>query len=159
MAYDIDPVRGVVRHYNTRAVDESRGGVEQQDGRVKTIEYVITPDFLPTYAEDGGLTISIPAGAAIVDVYLDVEEDFTTDGGSATLDVGLYQEDGTVIDADGLIAAAAEGDLVEGARITGDGALVGARIGSEAGQVTVEPSEDLTGGEARLLVRYTPSKG
>lgn len=159
MAYDIDPIRGVARHYNTRAVDESRGGVEQADGRVKTLEYVITPDFLPTYAQDGGLTVSIPAGAAIVDAYLDVEASFTTTGGTGTVNVGLYQEDGTVIDADGLIAAATEASLVAGARITGAGALVGARIGAAAGQVTVTPSAALTGGEGRLLIRYTPGKG
>jgi len=156
MSYDIDPIRGVVRHYNERAIDETRGGVEQSDGRVKTLEFVFDYTDLPESAEDGGLTVSIPAGAAILDCYLDVEADFTTSGGSGTVDVGLEQADGTAIDVDGLIAAAAEADLTAGARITGAGALVGERIGANAGQVAVAPSASLTAGEGRLLVRYQP---
>lgn len=155
MSYDIDPIRGVVRHYNTRVVDETRGGVEQSDGRVQTLEYVFTYDNLPTYAEDGQLTVSIPAGAAIVDCYLDVTTAFVGTG-TDTLDVGLYQADGTAIDADGLIAAEAEANLTAGARITGAGALVGARIGANAGQVTVAWTGTASAGEGRLLVRYTP---
>lgn len=158
MSYDIDPIRGVVRHYNTRAVDETRGGVEQADGRDKVIEYAFSYDNLPESAEDGGLTVSIPAGAAIKEAYLDVEEDFTTAGGTGTVDVGLEQADGTAIDVDGLIAAAAEADLVAGYREVGAGALVGARIGANAGQVAVAPSAALTAGKGRLLIRYTPSR-
>lgn len=156
MSYDIDPIRGVVRHYNTRAIDESRGGAEQSDGRSKTVEYVFDYDNLPTNAQDGQLTRLIPAGCVVESAVLDVIEDFTTSGGTATMDIGLTEPDGTAIDADGLVAAAAEADLVAGAHIVGAGALVGANIGSADGQVDVTPSDTLTAGKGRILLKYTP---
>lgn len=157
MSYSIDPIRGVVVQYNARVVDQTRGGVLDSEDTIKSVEYTFDKNSLLTFADDGGLTVSIPAGAAINYVFLDVYESFTTANATAagTVNVGLYQKDGTVINATGLIAGATEASLVAGSRTSGAGALVGKRIGAAAGQVKVSSSDAITGGKARLLVSYT----
>lgn len=86
----------------------------------------------------------VPAGSFVYYAAL-----LTTAAGSAAgVNVGLYQKDGTAIDADGLIAAAspATGTITEGA-----GALIG-KVVSEDGYI--KATGTLTGLKGKLVVFY-----
>ena len=100
---------------------------------------------------------SIPAHAWIKKATLHVIELFTS-GGAVTLDIGLYESDGTVIDLDGIDAVIALAAINEvGERVLCDGALVDntGGIGAAAGQVVaVEGTSTFTAGRAVLVIEY-----
>lgn len=99
----------------------------------------------------------IPNGSTIVDATLEVIEAFTS-GGSAVLDIGLYNPAGTAVDDDGIDAAIAITAIdAIGDTIVCDGADV-ATVVATTGGVKVAASYDtaaFTAGEAVLKVRYT----
>ena len=72
---------------------------------------------------------SIPAGAYITNAYLVVDTAFTS-GGSAVLDVGLMQADGTIIDVNGLDDGIAVASLTANTVINMDGASVAGTVKS-----------------------------
>ena len=104
----------------------------------------------------------IPANSRVVECKVYVETAFA--GATTDLIVGLYQSDGSTIDADGLVTAT-EGDianLTAGAVIVGAGALatnddVGtadAYIGAHAAGAGT-----MTAGTARLWLKYVRARG
>ena len=104
---------------------------------------------------------SIPAGSVIVRAYLYVTEAFA--GATATLDIGLKQDDGTNTDDDGIDAAIAVtaldavGDVIlcDGALVaqeTGD--LTGVRFTEDQWIMTTWDAAAFTAGEATLVVEY-----
>ena len=113
-----------------------------------TVEYVIDFADQPssyTSESDAGLT-TIPAGSVLQTATVQVLE---TISGGVNFSVGVSQPDGTVTDADGLVAAStvtAVNDFVEGA-----GALLGADLANDA-QVTI--GGDRTAGKIKVLVTY-----
>lgn len=97
----------------------------------------------------------IPNGATILSATLKVTEAFTS-GGSAVLDLGLYDKDGSVVDDDGIDAAVAVAALTLGAEIACDGADVNTVVATTGG-VKLGASYDtaaFTAGEAVLEVEY-----
>ena len=97
----------------------------------------------------------IPAGAFITNAYVMVETGFTS-GGSAALNIGLYEADGSTIDVDGIDAAVAVADLGANKAVVCDGAYVGG---------TVMPSVDayiqldydtaaFTAGAGKVVIEY-----
>lgn len=86
----------------------------------------------------------VPAGAFVLACSLFTE----AKGTSAAVNVGLYQKDGTAIDADGLIAAATPAD---GTETKGAGALIG-KVVSEDGYI--KATGTLTGLKGKLVVFY-----
>ena len=100
----------------------------------------------------------IPNGATILSSTLKVSTAFTS-GGSATLDIGLYDKDGAEVDANGLDAAVAVAALTLGAEIAGDGLDVNTVVATSGG-VKVGVSYNtaaFTAGEAVLEVEYMPA--
>lgn len=103
----------------------------------------------------------LPANAMITEAYLDVTEGFVS-GGAATLDLGFIQEDGTLVDVDGLLSTIAIGDIdSEGERAAGNGALInGSKLGTISGNdklnyLAVDVAvADITAGKGRLVVKY-----
>lgn len=96
----------------------------------------------------------IPAGAIILKSTL-VVETAGTSGGSAVLDVGLYQADGTVIDDDGLDSAIAVASLTGDAVIDGNGADVGTRVASNNAYVgATYDTAAFTAGAVKVVVEY-----
>tara|TARA_R110002012_G_scaffold319825_1_gene541485 strand:+ start:13865 stop:14335 length:471 start_codon:yes stop_codon:yes gene_type:complete len=98
----------------------------------------------------------IPAGSYIKSAYLLVDTAFTS-GGSATLDVGLQELDGTVIDADGLDAAIALTALNATTKaVAMDGALVGGatKLSADAYISLKRNVAAFTAGAATLVVEY-----
>ena len=109
-------------------------------------------DTLPSFGLDE-LILRVPQNAFLVSAKLRVVEAFA--GGTSYL-IGLYEEDGTEIDADGLFTAflLAEVDAV-GETVLGDGALIGALAGlAERGQVVVAATGTFTAGKAQLELVY-----
>ena len=99
--------------------------------------------------------VSIPNGATILSATLKVSEAFTS-GGSATLDLGVYDADGTAVDDDGIDSAIAVAALTLGAEIACDGADVNTVVATSGG-VKVCASYDtaaFTAGKAVLEVEY-----
>lgn len=89
----------------------------------------------------------IPAGASIVSAYIAPMSDF-----DEAVDVGLYEKDGSAIDADGLVAAATP--TQSGGLVTGAGDEVGSYMSNDAYIVVAPNAGDPTSGAARLIVNY-----
>lgn len=97
----------------------------------------------------------IPANAIIKEAVVYATEDWTGTG-TPTMSIGLYEADGTVIDADGIDAAIAEGALDANDVVVCDGALAShASVGANDAYVRVYPAAGTyTAGKARLVVRF-----
>ena len=99
--------------------------------------------------------VTIPNGATIVSAETVILEDFA--GATATLDIGVYDSAGAIVDDDGIDAAIAVASLVTGtAPIAADGAVIGTVI-STTGGVKICASYDtaaFTAGEAVVTVNY-----
>ena len=96
----------------------------------------------------------IPSGAVITRAYIVVDTAFTS-GGSAALNVGLYQADGTAIDADGIDATVAVAALSADAVIECDGADVGTKVGANDAYIEVDyDTAAFTAGAATVVVEY-----
>lgn len=144
--------RRAATDYGTRKTERQFPGQYVGDAGVETLEVHFTYATLPTYGVDGLIAV-IPQYAKILSADLAVTTAFA---GGTSLAFGLHQTDGTEIDADGLITAAsgalANIDAV-GDRLTGAGALIGART-SAAGNITATAVGTFTAGEAALRVEY-----
>jgi hypothetical protein len=138
----------VVNHYGPRDTDASKGGQAKSTGQIKRAEWQFSYDDLPTYGSTN-IQFAIPANATIISSKWITG---TAWAGGTSLNVGLYQGDGTVIDADGLDAAITP--TTAGAVIDGNGALVGASIGANAGELTVAATGTYTAGTATVIVEY-----
>lgn len=144
----------VVRnHYGPRKIKDF-GGEKSTSGTTKELEVTFTYDSLPIFGT-GEMESLIPAGAFIKRSELFVIEAFT---GGTSYNIGLYTQAGVAIDADGIDAAVATAALTAGAVIKNDGALVGAAIGANAGQVVVAATGTYTAGKARLLIEYVEAE-
>lgn len=144
--------RRAATHYGRRLEEGQHTATHHIDGNVFRQETTFRFDQLPVATLDE-LHSRIPAGARVLSATLKTHEDFTATT-AVSLDIGLSQPDGTVIDADGLFAALAlpsANDYDDAA-----GALVGAGTGlANAGVITVVPNvDDLLTGEATLVVEY-----
>ena len=98
----------------------------------------------------------IPAGSFITSASLIVTSAFTS-GGSATLTIGAYQQDGTTVDADGIDATVALAALAANKGVACDGALVGGTATVGAADVYIEANYGtaaFTAGEAKLVIEY-----
>lgn len=154
---------GLHIRYGETEVVTTKGGAKPPVGGLNHFEVVVELADLSTTAAIVGEGLLIPNNHQVVgvDVFMEVA---ATSGGSATLDVGLVDQDrSTAIDDDGLVAALAlasidaEGDslsLVQGS--TGHGALVGDVI-TNTGYVTASyNTAAFTAGVARITVKTVP---
>jgi len=100
----------------------------------------------------------IPAGSYITSAYLIVDTAFA--GATATVNIGLYEADGTAIDAVGIdediaiTAIDADGDVV-----VCNGSYVGGvtTVGSADAYIEVDyDTAALTAGSGKLIVEYIP---
>lgn len=98
----------------------------------------------------------IPAGSFITNAYTVVTTAFTS-GGSATLNIGLYEQDGTAIDADGIDAAIAVAALAANDAVVNNGALVRgtATVGADNAYVAVDfNTAAFTAGAGKVVIEY-----
>ena len=148
MAYENSAGINVLNHYGPRGKDAKWGGQAKSTGQIKRAEWQFDYSDLPTYGSTN-LQFAIPANATIVSSKWITG---TAWAGGTSLNVGLYQGDGTVIDADGLDVGITP--TIAGAVIQGDGVLVGKTIGANAGELTVAATGTYTAGTATVIVEY-----
>ena len=145
--------RQAATHYGAREIEDKLPSKHRVSQGGEVLALTFSYDDLPTYGLDAAI-LKIPANARIRRTTLRV---LTAFAGGTSYDIGLYQEDGTVIDADGIDAAVllAAIDTV-GETVLCDGALVNALvgIGAAAGQVVVAATGTFTAGKAVLEVEF-----
>ena len=137
------------------AIGGEIGGVGVDRVAVIALDYTDFAAF-GTEARLGNLPIySLPEGALITEAYIDVDTGFVS-AGSATLDIGIVKEDGTVVDANGLFAATAKTAIdTVGERAVGAGALInGAKTTVKSFISATVGTADFTAGAGRLVVTY-----
>lgn len=146
--------RRAATHYGRRVEEGAAVSVFQTDNGVETQTTTFRYDQLPTFTLDE-LHQRIPLGARVLSATIKVLETVTATT-ATTVNFGLYEPDGTVIDADGIDAAVAIASLTAGTYIDCDGALVGAGTGlAAAGQLVVAANvDDLTAGEIAIIIEY-----
>ncbi|MBL4795791.1 MAG: hypothetical protein JKY50_00095 [Oleispira sp.] len=119
-------------------------------------------DDLPTFKADlnnngtlngfSGADANIPQGAYITDAYVVVTTAFA---GGTTYNMGFYEEDGSVIDVDGLDAAVAVADMGAGEVVRCNGALAGGTLSmAENGYLVIAATGTYTAGVAKLYIEY-----
>lgn len=144
-----------------------KGKVYASAGSVLVYEYVFDytlAGFLNLDTNDDGTADAFASVLPVIESYSNIKkaqlfvlEAFTT-GSSAALNIGTYQQNGTVIDADGIDAAIAVAALTRGAVIDCDGAQVGASIGANGAYINATPSTgSFTAGKALLRLEVFPS--
>ena len=125
---------------------------------VVDLDYSNLPTFTADLNNDGtnnGFAVDayIPAGAFITNAYIVVSTAFA---GGTSYNLGLYQADGTVIDADGIDAGVLLAALAANKAVVCNGALVGgtATVGAEDGYLVVAATGTFTAGEGKLVIEY-----
>ena len=96
----------------------------------------------------------IPADSLILSADLFVTTAFA--GATATLDIGVYQVDGTTVDDDGIDSAIAVGTLTDNAVVSCDGADVGTVTATDVKIAASYDTAAFTAGVAKVVVRYVP---
>ena len=158
--------------WKSNALRSNRPGTLSTMGAIKQIEIDVDLKRLPAGAtnfsvdlnndgtKDGFYNgdVSLPANSSITDVYLVMGE---TAAGGTSIEVGLFQANGTAIDADGLLTATAgvTANMAAGDRVNGDGAFTSATagtngIGSTRGFVGITTVGTFTAGKGRLVIAY-----
>lgn len=147
---------GGAQHYGPRGTNEGIPTSASTYGVVKQIVVPVKYDDvnsgLPAASANVDEAVrSLKANSYIKGAYFNVTTAFTS-AGSAVLNIGVEQADGTAVDADG-IDAIAVGALTANAWITCDGALVGASVGANAAQVSFDDATAaFTAGEGVLIL-------
>lgn len=95
----------------------------------------------------------IPAGAIIRNAQFVVDTAFTS-GGSAVLDIGVKQQDGTNVDDDGIDAAIPVASLTLRAGVESNGALVNTKMQYDSYVMFTYDTAAFTAGAGRLILEY-----
>lgn len=135
------------------------GGVHAPSKRIVIdFDFSDLPSFTADLNNDGtkngffGGDANVPAGAFITNAYIIVTTPFA---GGTSYNIGTYEADGTVIDADGIDAAVAVADLAANKAVVCDGASVGGVITyANDGYVVIAATGTFTAGEAKLVIEY-----
>jgi hypothetical protein len=147
---------GLQQQYGTRDV---LSGAKEAAG-VSVKKYLIL-DFNGVGLVDSAPVLDLsaarlPAGAYVISATLLVETTFT--GATATLDIGTFKaSDGTALDIDGFVAAAAVATLTAGADIAGAGAQIGTIIAEDTYVIATYNTAAFTAGKARCVIEYMMS--
>lgn len=146
---------GVSQYYGPRDYDSGIGYTVTSFGRVNVLEIVYDYSKLPDNDANDAAVPSIPANSLILEGYHQVIDAFTV-GSTDTVNFGLEQTDGTVIDADGLDATVDLEAQSAGDWTVFDGALIGASVGANAAQVavTTSASNGISAGKGVIVITY-----
>ena len=166
---------GLVVKFGTERSKQPRAGEVSTTGAVHTLTmdldfadiennstlgagFDVDSDVGGNFDSFSGMQAFIPANSLVIRATFFALTDWADSAGTMDIDVGTYQKDGTVIDANGLIdnmleAALDAGDLVEGA-----GAHISNDVGANDAYIVVDDTGDatLSSGTARLVVEYIP---
>jgi len=147
----IEVLNSVRNWYGPRGSEDKLPGLIKTEGMERTLVYDFNYDDLPAESADGSMSIAIPADSLITNATIHVK---TAAAGGTSYNFGLYESDGTVIDADGIDAGVITAALTEDAWVVCDGALVGASVGAADGQLRVAATGTFTAGSYRVQIDY-----
>lgn len=157
MAIVYDPVSGVRLQYGPRDTDVGVVGGHWTYGQVQELVVYFPYDNLPSVKNAGldATNTPIPANSLLLDAYFHVTTDFASTSGTTTVDAGLEEADGTDINADAIGSDWVTADGSNAGWVVGAGDGIGVDVGADNAYIVVAPStDDLTAGEAKLVVRY-----
>ena len=154
---------GLAVGFGTHTVDTAVSSKPSTSGDIQTVKLkIVGPDLVDAGFPDAiaqANSVIIPVDSLLVSATLFVTTAFTS-GGSAVLDIGVYDVDADAIeDDDGIDAAIAVATLTANADITGDGAQVGAVVAVPVKLYASYDTAAFTAGEATLVVEYIPAVG
>ncbi len=155
---------GVYVRYGTELAEVAEGGVTTKGvirHLVVDLDYSDLPAFTADLDNDGtadgfsGEDPFIPAGSYVTKAYIVPTTTFAS-AGATTLSLGFAQEDGTVIDADGIDATVAKAALAAGAAVNCDGAMVGGTVATtvDAYVYSTVATGPYTAGAGKLVIEY-----
>tara|TARA_R110000772_G_scaffold223615_1_gene334187 strand:+ start:211 stop:705 length:495 start_codon:yes stop_codon:yes gene_type:complete len=140
--------RRAATHYGRRDIEDLAPSSYAHAQGISKLEYTFSFDDLPTFDLDE-LIQRVSGKSVIKSAHIRVIEAAV---GGTSYDFGLYQPDGTLISVDGIDAAVLTAELVDGAHIECDGALVGLEIGPDAGQLVVAATGTFTAGKLQVVL-------
>lgn len=145
--------RRAATHYGRRETESKFGSAHVIAHGKEVVEFTFDFDSLPVFDLDA-LALRLPVGMVPLRATLKVLVPFA---GGTSLAVGLVQaDDGTEIDADGLIVATALTSIdAAGDYIVGGGSSLNANVALQS-QVEVVAVGTFTAGKALLRVEYEP---
>lgn len=115
----------------------------------------ITASTIGATAAPGDIANSamIPANSYVISAVLIANTDWASDG-SAVLDVGFCDKDGTDLNDDALIAGLAVASITADSVTAGAGASVGAVVTANSFVYATYDTAAFTAGDGRLVIRY-----
>ena len=147
---------GLQQQYGTRGVlagAKEVAGVGVRKTLVLDFDGLGLVDATPTIDRSAA---RLPAGAYVISATLLVDTLFV--GATATLDIGTFKaSDGTALDIDGFVAAAAVATLTAGADIAGAGAQIGTIIAEDTYVMATYNTAAFTAGKGRCVIEYVMS--
>ena len=145
--------RRAATNYGTRDIEDVLPSKYAGAIGKESVAYTFSFDDLPTNGLDAAI-LQIPQYARIESATLQV---ITAFAGGTSYNLGLYEPDGTVVDADGIDAAVALAVIdAVGDIVICDGALVNGVVDvAEASQLVVAATGTFTAGKAKLEIVYT----
>lgn len=152
---------GLEVKFGTTQFEDAKGGAVLVDGEYNQVVIEVTGTEVPSADAPVAKYVQLPDGAYLHSAELIVSDAFTS-GGAATLDLGIFSDDGdgtyTVVDADGIDAAIAVGTLTADAKVESNGALIGTTLSGGGRNLVVSSGYNtaaFTAGEAKLIIKYT----
>lgn len=145
--------RRAATHYGLREIEDKLPSKYAGSNGKNVLNYTFNYDDLPVAGLDEAI-LRLPANCRISRATLRV---ITAFAGGTSYNLGLQEEDGSVIDADGIDAAVALTAIdAIGDVVLCDGALVGTLVGIGAarGQLVVAATGTFTAGKAQLEIEY-----
>lgn len=147
----LESVGGRQTFFGSLPTKNKYGGKVATKGITKEARYTFAYDDLPGNDSGNAMVLAIPANSKIVSADMVVSTAWV---GGTNLTVGLEQQDGTAIDADGLHAAILTAALTASSLHVGAGALIGVSSGAADAVVVVTTTGTFTAGDAELVVKY-----
>ena len=153
---------GLVVRFGTEQGTADKAGSPRTAGDVSELVVKITGTDVPSTDAPVSTQVGIPDGAYLMSATLYVSTAFTS-GGAATLDIGLFNDDGdgtySANDADGIDAAIAITAIdADDDEIACDGALVGTTLAGTGDRPLYVSygygTAAYTAGEAELVIQY-----
>lgn len=152
---------GVRIKFGTDQAEVSREGSPCQSGSLKTVEIDLVSSDMGAFGLNQFVnkvpTVVLPAGMLLKSAVLTIVEPFDSAADALTLDIGTAGQDGTVIDADGIIAAEAQASLdTVGEFVDAAGALIGTILAADSYLTVRANVATATAGKAKLLITLLP---
>jgi hypothetical protein len=152
---------GLVVRFGLEQAKEALAGAGAQAGEMKTVEAVLDSDRMAAFGTNlilGEATkVCLPAGFKLVSATLYVEEAFDSSGDALTLSIGLCEQDGTVIDDDGIDSAIAQAAIDSTSEsVACDGALIGTILAKDSFLTVLANTATATAGRGHLVIKLLP---